>query len=315
MKNSDLQKLKRGPSLTVALGGGGSRGAAHIGVLRVLERENINIAALAGSSIGGLIAAVYAAGFSPDEIEEQLTALQHGRLLKHPPRVPNALIGLEGIAEVLTKTLGDKTFDDLETPLALTALDVVTSQEIVLRHGSVVEAVLATIAIPGIFPSRKLDDYELVDGGISNPVPVAVARTLAPRLPVLAVSLSGVIVETNGNGNGHDSTNGNGHTRNADLESLPIPGAFRRLRFGQAFMAFSRAVSASGRIQGEMRLAMEKPDLILRPDVGHIGVLDTPDVHDLALRGEQVAKDALPQLRRILRQRNPFGAMANLLTR
>jgi NTE family protein len=312
LKNSNLQKLKRGPSLTVALGGGGSRGAAHIGVLRVLEREGFHIAGIAGSSIGGLIAAVYAAGNSPDEIEEKLAGLQDGRLLKHPPRVPNALMGLDGVAAVLRSEIGDKTFDDLEIPLALTALDVVTGQEIILRSGSVVDAVLATIAIPGVFPSFKLDDYELVDGGMSNPVPVAVARSLAPRLPVVAVSLAGAPVQPSENGNG---SHANGNRANKDLESIPIPGPFRRLRLGQSFMAFTRAINASGRIQGEMRLAMEKPDVILRPDVGHVGVLDAADVRDLAERGEEVAKASLPQLRRVLRQRTPFGAMVNLFVR
>jgi NTE family protein len=316
LKNSSLQKQKRGPSLTLALGGGGSRGAAHIGVLRVLEREGFTIAGIAGSSIGGLIAAVYAAGISPDEIEQKLAGLQDSRMLKHPPRVPNALMGLDGVATVLRTELGDKTFDDLEIPLALTALDVVTGQEVVLRSGSVVDAVLATIAIPGVFPSFKLDEYELVDGGMSNPTPVAVARSLSPKLPVVAVSLAGVAAQVNGNGNG----NGNGADVNVvpinrDLESIPIPGPFRRLRLGQSFMAYTRAINASGRIQGEMRLAMEKPDLVLRPDVSHVGVLEAADVHDLAARGEEITRAALPQLRRIMRQRNPFGAMANLFTR
>jgi hypothetical protein len=131
---------------------------------------------------------------------------------------------------------------------------------------------------------------------------------------VVAVSLSGQPAPANGNGNGH---NGNGHNGNGnhDLESLPIPGPVRRLRLGQAFLAFTRAINASGRIQGELRLSMEKPDVIIRPDVGHVGVLDTPDVNDLATRGEQAAEEVLPQLRRILRQRTPFGAVANLFTR
>lgn len=290
----------------MALGGGGSRGAAHIGVLRVLEREGIRVAAVAGSSIGGLIAAVYAAGYSPDEIEERLAVLQNTRLFRHPPRVPNALIGLDGVASELSAVLGDIRFEDLEIPLAVTALDVASSEEVIIREGSVMEAVLATIAIPGVFPSRAINGYELVDGGLSNPVPVQVARSLAPRLPVVAVALSQPPRTETVKANGHSSSNGNG------LNSLPIPGPILRLRVGQAFQAFMQAMSASGRIQGELRLRVEKPDVVIRPNVEQVGVLDAVDVQDLARRGEDAAAEALPQLREALQKQAPLGALRSI---
>ena len=273
-------------------------------MLRVLEREGIRVAALAGSSIGGLIAAVYAAGNSPAAIEERMGALEHGRLLHYPTRAPNALIGLEGVEAILHEVIGDKHFEDLDIPLALTALDVVTGQEVVLNTGPVVDAVLATIAIPGVFPSRKIANYELVDGGLSNPVPVDVARGLAPNVPVVAVAL-GAPLQDEGNVNPSS-----GH----DLDSLPIPGPVKRLKIGRAFMAFTHAVNVSGHIQGEMRLAAEKPDLILRPAVEHIGVLEDADVHDLARRGELATEAALPQLRRLVRRR-PLQALQGLFSR
>lgn len=283
----------------MALGGGGSKGGAHIGVLRVLERENIRIDALAGSSIGGLIAAVYAVGNTTDAIEERMAALKGSNLLRTGAKAPNALMGLDGVAKVLEEILGDHRFEDLDIPLALTALDLVTCQEVVLRQGSILDAVLATIAIPGVFPIQKMQGYELVDGGMSNPVPVAVARSLAPRLPVVASVLSQPAPPAApGNGNG---------SKRHGLAALPIPAAFLRFRLGQSFMAFMKALDVSGRVQTELRIGVEKPDVVIRPDVEHIGLLDSVDVADLARRGEEATIQVLPELRRALRRARWFS--------
>ena len=281
----------------MALGGGGSKGSAHIGVLRVLERENIRINALAGSSIGGLIAAVYAVGNKADAIEERMAVLLGSNLLRTGAKAPNALMGLDGVAKVLEEILGDRRFEDLDIPLALTALDLVTCQEVVLRSGPLVEAVLATIAIPGVFPIQKIQGYELVDGGMSNPVPVAVARSLAPGLPVVASVLSHPAPPSN---------NGNGSKRHG-LAALPIPSAFLRFRLGRSFMAFMKALDVSGRVQTELRIGLEKPDVVIRPDVEHIGLLDSVDVADMARRGEEATIQVLPELRRALRRARRFS--------
>lgn len=287
-------RWRRPQGFALALGGGGSKGSAHIGVLRVLEREHIKIEALAGSSIGGLIAAVYAAGNNADAIQQRMAALQSGNMLRSGSRAPDALMGLDGVAKVLVEILGERRFEDLDIPLALTALDVVTGQEVILREGPLLDAVLATIAIPGVFPSQKMGAYELVDGGMSNPVPVAVARSLAPHLPVVASVLSQPVLPA-------ASGNGNGAKQNG-LSALKIPGPLLRLRLGRSFIAFMNALSVSNRVQTELRIGLEKPDVVIRPDVEHIGLLDPVDVADLAFRGEQATEQVLPQLRRALMQ-------------
>ena len=88
------------------------------------------------------------------------------------------------------KLLGEKTFDDLKIPCAVTAVDVKTGSEVVISEGYLRDAVLATIALPGIFPPHHLNDWELMDGGVLNPVPVSVARMLSPDLPIVAVVLN-----------------------------------------------------------------------------------------------------------------------------
>jgi len=271
--------------ISLALGGGGAKGNAHIGVLRVLEREGFRIRAIAGTSAGGMVAAVYAAGFTPDEMEDRMRLVVQSKLYGRQPTDGPALLGLAGIAHALTEMLGERTFADLRIPCAVTAVDLNTSQEVVLREGRVVDALLATMALPGIFPAQKWGDCLLVDGGILNPVPVALARSLAPTLPVVAVVLT---------------------PPPQAWASLPVPHFFSpppvlrritRLRVAQAFSVFLRSVDIGGRMITELRLQVDKPDVIIRPPVRGIGVLDRVDVAEVAKLGEQGAEAALPELR------------------
>jgi NTE family protein len=272
--------------ISLALGGGGSKGNAHIGVLRAIDKENIEIIAIAGSSIGGLIAAVYLVGNTPDEIEERLANTEFRRLFRRGPNAKNSLLGLAGVAELLTETIGDTTFNQLPIPLALTAVDLITGQEIVLKDGRLMDAVFATIAVPGIFPPKEYKDYELVDGGLSNPVPVSIVRSLAPKYPVVAVVLS-------------SPPNPEVELSKTNLV-LPLPALERmsRFRLAQAFNIFTRAITISGRLLTELRLEIDKPDLIIRPSVDHIGLLDRVDVHEVVKLGEDAANRKLPILLR-----------------
>ena len=155
----------------LALSGGGAKGLAHIGVLKVLEEAQIPVHLMAGTSMGGVIATMYAAGHSAAAIEEMARSTRVLNILQHD-HTGLGLIGPGKIAALLRKALGgDPTFADLEIPLALIATDLVTGEEVILREGSVVEAVLATIAIPFIFPPVEWHGRLLADGGILKPVP------------------------------------------------------------------------------------------------------------------------------------------------
>ncbi len=176
--------------ISLALGGGGSRGYAHVGVIRRLEQAGFRIRAVAGSSAGGIIAAFFAAGYTPDEMEAQFSRLDQTKLFGRSPDDGPALLGVAGAGKWLHEHLGGRTFDDLKIPCALTSVDLKSAREIILDRGRLVDAVLATIALPGILPPQQIEDYQLVDGGVLDPVPVSVARSLAPNLPVVAVVLT-----------------------------------------------------------------------------------------------------------------------------
>jgi NTE family protein len=296
------RRLRPQPSISLALGGGGSKGSAHLGVLRVLEQENIRIGAVAGSSMGGLIGAVYLAGNSPSAVAERLAGLEQKQLFKRGRDVTNALMGLDGVYQLLHDVIGDRTFADLPVPFAVTAVDLKTGQEIILSEGSLVEAVLATIAIPGMFPTRKMNGYELIDGGISNPVPVAVARSLAPHLPVIASVLT------------RAPEPDREIPMTQALGSQPLLDRIAQFRLAQAWNVFTRAITISGKLLAELRMGIEKPDLIIRPDVDHIGIMDVVDVHELVTYGEQAAQQAMPELRAILRKRASLYSMLERMT-
>src|SRR5512141_2238507 len=177
-------------NISLALGGGGAKGNSHIGVIRRLEKEGYTIQAVAGTSFGGIVAVFYAAGFSIGEIEDMFAGLDQAGLYGHSPEQGPSLLGLAGAARWLREIFGEKTFADLKLPCAVTAVDLKCGCEVILSEGPVVDAILATVAVPGVLPHVHINEWELVDGGVLNPVPVSVARSLAPKLPVVAVILT-----------------------------------------------------------------------------------------------------------------------------
>ncbi len=291
LTGSDRNRSRRGPAISVALGGGGSKGNTHIGVLRVLEREGFNIRAIAGTSFGGLVACFYAAGFSPDEIEEIFARVDQATMYARAKDETSSLLGLTHVDGWLQESLGQLSFEDLLIPCAVTAVDLRTANEVVLRHGALRPAILATIALPGIFPSFLSDELELIDGGILNPVPVAVARSLAPSIPVVAVALNSMLGEP--------------------IQSRPmpwltgLPGLFAtRLgnwRVSKAFDVFMRSIEIGGRQVAALRLQLEKPEVVIRPKVTEIGVLERVDVHEVVKLGEEATLAELPELMRAAR--------------
>lgn len=272
--------------ITLALGGGGTKGFAHLGVLKALEKEGFRIKAMAGTSAGGMVAALYGVGYTPQAIIDTSSEANQGEIYSFG-RGP-ALLGIEGVAKILHKFIDEETFTDLRIPCALTAVDIKSMQEIVLKEGRLLDAITATIAIPGIFPPKEWGEHLLVDGGVLDPVPVEVARSLAPGLPVVAVSLS------------PPPEQWSELPPLKILPEMPILQPVARLRVAQAFDIFARSLEMGTYMLAHTRLAIEKPDVIIRPQVGDIGILDKVDVVKVAARGEVAVAEALPKLRKAM---------------
>ena len=181
------------PRLNLVLGGGGARGLAHIGVLKVLERAGFALGSLSGTSMGGLVGALYAAGWSAEQIEAEALSMSSFRsLIKLVDLAParRGLLEGQGVREYLSEMLGeDLHFDQLKIPLSVVAVDLCTAREVVLDQGQVVDAVLATTAVPGLLPPVNRDGCQLVDGGILNNLPTNVARAFGHG-PVIAIDVS-----------------------------------------------------------------------------------------------------------------------------
>jgi NTE family protein len=254
-----MTPLIRPPRLGLALGGGGVRGLAHIGILHVLEREGIRPAVMAGTSMGGLVAAAYAAGLSPQALTDEVSGFTHLRRLLTLVDLAPARRGLlqgERIRSMLIDKLGkDTTFADLPFPLGLVAVDIDTGEEVVLTRGSLVDAVLATCAVPGIFPPVRYGERFLSDGGILNNVPADVARRLGAEV-VIAVDVGPEF------GARFDSAAGRASKDGANLRRGQAPGFLPPVArdLYQSYLIMAHAAT-------QERLRHAHPDLVLRPDI------------------------------------------------
>jgi NTE family protein len=179
--------------LGLALGGGGALGLAHIGVLKVFEQEHIPVDFLSGSSMGGVLAAAYGAGVSTEKLKAVALDFSNPRKMMRLMDVNPLRRGLlEGkrVRAYLVDQLGlDLQFDQLNIPVALTATDCLRGETVILNQGSVIDAVMATCAFPGIFHAVKIGDRWLLDGGMLNNVPVSVVKMLGAQV-VIAVDVT-----------------------------------------------------------------------------------------------------------------------------
>jgi len=287
--------------ILLALGGGGSKGNAHIGVLRVLEREGFRIRAIAGTSAGGMAALAYAAGHPPDVLEDYMTKIDQRTLFGLHLGDQPAIMGVDGILDSMKGLLGDRSFADLKIPCAVTAVNLDTCQEMVLKEGRVLDAVMATIAIPGVFPPKRWGQHLLVDGGVLNPVPVSVVREISPvkNLPVVAVTLTSSPTER-----GHLPPLG---PKGAEVVFTRIA----RLKVAQAFEIFVHSIEIGMSAITQMRFQLDRPDVIIHPNVDNIGYLDQVKVTEVVRLGEIATEAALPELRKAVSWRGRFKRWRN----
>jgi NTE family protein len=177
----------RQKKLGLALGGGGARGLAHIGIIRTLEREGIRIDCVAGTSVGSLVGACYAAGFRGDRLLE-LGLSMRWRDLTRFVWPHNGFVSFEPMERLLGEHFGDRSFSDTDIPYAAIAADLATGEQVTLREGKLALAVRASCSVPGIVTPIEIEGRLLSDGGAVNNLPISVARDLGAEV-VLAVAL------------------------------------------------------------------------------------------------------------------------------
>ncbi|HZP13502.1 MAG TPA: patatin-like phospholipase family protein [Nevskiaceae bacterium] len=294
------------PAIALVLSGGGARGAAHIGVLRVLEELQIPVDCIAGTSMGSIIGGYYAAGWSPDEIERELARTDWDQVFRgEPPRKAlsfrrkqdelkyfNFEAGLRGFHLVLprgataspildlllrSKTLqveGIRDFDQLPVPFRAVAADLTTGEAIILDHGELSRAIRASMSIPGLFPPVELDGRLLVDGGMVDNLPVDVGRAMGADV-IIAVDVGTPLM---------------GREKLGSLSDVALQGL---------------GLAAQRQIDEQKKHA----DLLIAPELSRVEMLDFFAVGDAVRSGEAAARAAAASLSRYS---NPEAFAAHL---
>ncbi len=248
--------------LALALGGGAGLGWAHIGVLHALHVRGVQIDAVSGTSIGALAAVCLAADRVNvlEELARSINARQVVRFIDIDPR-RGSMLGGRAVMRQLRQHFGHGNLQDLFMPVAVVASDLVTGAEVSLTRGPVVEAVAASIAIPGVFPPVRRDGMILVDGGVLAPVPVRAVRALS-KAPVVAINLQG------------------DYLRRAEAGLPADKKMMTPFRIGRAGLSLLMMHVA------RQSLIIDPPDLEIAPAIGHIDVRNFTRAHELIELGE-----------------------------
>ncbi len=287
----------------LALGSGGARGWAHIGVIRALLRAGIDPQVICGTSVGALVGAVHLGGNLAhlEACAENLTKLKLLRYLDLRMSGGGFIAGRK-LMDQLGDAVRDVNIEELDRPYAAIATDLATGHEVWLRKGPLTDAMRASFALPGIFQPVTGDAQLLVDGALVNPIPVSACRAMGARL-VIAVNLNSDHLGRrprlpNTVDPEHDDGNGEAALprRSGRVSSLLNQVIGHK---DTDLSLFNVMISSLNIIQDRLtriRLAGDPPDVVITPHVGHIGMLEFDRAHEVIAEGEAAAEFAMPAL-------------------
>ncbi|MGH6763193.1 MAG: patatin-like phospholipase family protein [Phyllobacterium sp.] len=283
--------------IALALGGGAARGWAHIGVLRALDEAGIEISMIAGTSIGALVGGCYLAG-KLDELEDFARGLTRRRVfgLLDLRLRGNGLFGGMKLTQHLQSHLGGIAIEDLAKPFVCVSAEIRTGHEIWITKGSLITAMRASYALPGVFEPVQCNNRTLVDGALVNPVPVSVCRAMEHRM-VLAVNLQydqygrAAVIKHRA-----ESPHANGASEvGAPLVNAPMAVETRLGITGVMMEAFNIIQDRISRA----RLAGDPPDISLFPKIGHMGLSEFHRADEAIRLGYEETMLRLPELERL----------------
>lgn len=302
-----------GVKIGLALGSGSSRGWAHIGIIRALAELGIKPDIICGASIGALVGASHAAG-NLETLEEwvcSLTKLDIARFFDLNTSF-TGFINTKRLHEFLTLHVAPESalIESFPRRFAAVSTDLETGREVWFTEGPALEAVWASIALPGLFPAIRHKDRWLVDGGLVNPVPVSVCRALGADL-VIAVNLNGDIVGKHFTRKPKAATKKNGMTEAlADLVREYAAPLFSPAEEENEPPSLFDAIAGSVNIAQERitrsRLAGDPPDILLAPKLSHIGLLELYRAREAIDEGRNCVRRMLPEIEHILGATTPL---------
>ena len=307
----------------IALGSGSARGWSHIGVIRSLQEAGIPIDFTCGASVGALVAGSYAAGFI-DPLDRWVRKLSWSHIIGFMDvMIPRSgLVEGEKISGYLRGILSDPLIEELPVPFSAVATDLKTGKEVWIREGSLIDAVRASISLPGIFTPYGRSGQWLVDGGLVNPVPVSPCRAMGADI-VIAVNLNSDIMgkpkvrrmADPPNNNGSNGNNKNGISSWAQsrwaafLNQTAQQGnltLFRQIfqeqpeRGPSLFDVMATSVKIMQDAITRQRLLTDPPDVLVKPKLAHIGLMEFNRADEAIEEGKRAMDLQLPMLRDML---------------
>lgn len=292
------------PRIGIALGGGAARGWAHIGVLHALRRHGVVPDVIAGTSMGALVGAAW--------VSQRLEALEHwARRLRWPDVVTlldirfagGGLIAGERLIGRLGEWIPGTEIADCRQPYGAIATDLETGNEVWLREGSLLDAVHASIALPGLFTPFRMDGRWLVDGGLVNPVPVSICRAMGADI-IIAVDLNADLMERHpisaraAQGQGEEEAGVAAWAKTMfdqilgrePSESPELPSLIEVL---------ARTVNIMSARITRSRMAGDPPDILITPRLARIGLLEFHRAEEAIAEGESAVAQMADELGRI----------------
>lgn len=293
----------------LALGSGSARGWSHIGVINALAREGITPDIICGTSIGALVGASYVSG-NLDRLEQWVRALSRFETARffELSLSRQGFVNIERFHCFLNEYVADDdaSIDALECQYGAVATELEDGREIWFTEGSLVQAVWASISLPGLFPAIRHDQHWLVDGGLVNPVPVSLCRAMGAEV-VIAVNLNGDLVGRHIHKVKVEEPKKSGNGVVAKLTELV--GEYTTRLTGTE-QPDTRAPSMFDAIAGSIniiqdritrsRMAGDPPDILLSPRLADIGLLEFYRAEEAIREGEQAVESMLPSINRLL---------------
>jgi len=276
----------------LVLGSGSARGLAHIGVLKVLQRENIPIDLIVGSSMGALIGAIYAKGIPLEEIEQPFQRLTRRWTITSffPAPHISGFVGGSMLERFLHTFLENTDFCDLKISFTAVATDIETGEEILLREGSVKKAIRASMSLPVVFVPVHYNGRLVVDGGLVNPLPVSIAKEMGAGVIIASYVMP------------HPKENA--ETIKLKKKNWKIPlDIFKRdcrTRLPNMKKMFFQGLSVMENKILEANLRKTNPSVLIEPKLGDFKSVDFHRADEIIKSGEKAAESVIPALKQIL---------------
>lgn len=292
----------------LALSGGAAFGLVHVGVIKVLEKENIPIDMVAGSSIGALIGALWASGFDSEELAKITLTLNNKkkvfRLLVEPSFPKLSFSKGRRLRDFLEKYIADKTFQDTRFPLKVVACNLSKRQELIYDTGKLIDAVMASIAIPGIFSPTKINGDLIIDGGIIAPVPIGTLVKLGIK-KIIAVNVfpSPENIKQNYEFNLRRRDE---EKRQAELKGFFAKIAhnlgmrFNRMLFPNILDIIVNSIQTLEYVIAETDC--QKANIVIRPIATGVDWYEFFKAEELIKKGEEEARNSLAALKSLIRE-------------